>query len=125
MPWNIENYYILGGRVLCIEITIPLIDFIYINIDDVKQAWIDLLREVVQEEPGLEVSWEMVPREKDALVTIRIAKKGELERFTSGEISRALGVTDALAAEEEKTASGKKSTKKKKTAAARRKTSKK
>ncbi|MGQ4870688.1 MAG: hypothetical protein ACP6IT_02490 [Candidatus Thorarchaeota archaeon] len=102
MPWNIENYYILNGRVLCVEVTIPLMEFLYVNIDDVKQAWVEMLSQFVKEQPGLEISWEMEPREEDALITIRIAKSGELEQFSRQEIERALSATDALIAKEEK-----------------------
>ncbi|MCF2136811.1 MAG: hypothetical protein K9W43_06150 [Candidatus Thorarchaeota archaeon] len=102
MPWNIENYYILNGRVLNVEITVPLMDFLYVNIDDVKQAWFEMLSQFVKEEPGLEMSWEIEPRENDALITIRIAKSGELEEFTKDEIEDAISATDALIAEEEK-----------------------
>ncbi len=102
MSWNIENYYILNGRVLNVEISIPLMEFLYVNIDDVKQAWFEMLSQFVQEEPGLEMSWEIEPRDDHALITIRIAKVGELEEFTKDELEDALSATDALIAEEEK-----------------------
>ncbi len=116
MPWNIENYYILNGRVLNVEISIPLMEFLYVNIDDVKQAWFDMLSQFVKEEPGLEMSWEIEPRDNDALITVRIAKTGELEEFTEGELEDALSATDALIAEDEKSPPKKKKTKSKKAA---------
>ncbi|MFW9909884.1 MAG: hypothetical protein ACFFEF_15055 [Candidatus Thorarchaeota archaeon] len=96
MPWDIENYYIVDGRVLSVEIAIPLMEFLYTSIDDVREAWLDMLKEFVSEEPGVEMSWEMQPRDKDALVTIRIAKQGNLEVFTAKEAKGALGAVDAL-----------------------------
>jgi len=123
MPWNIENYYILNGRVLCVEVTIPLMEFLYVNIDDVKQAWVEMLSQFVKEQPGLEISWEMEPCEEDALITIRIAKSGELEQFSRQEIERALSATDALIAKEEKRKKKASTARKKKTGTARQKKS--
>ncbi len=99
MPWDIRNYYIMGGRVLNVEITIPLLEFIYKEapkIEEVKDAWFQMLKQFVKEEPDYEASWEMQPEDDLALVTIRIAKKGELEEFTKKEIEQALGASDAL-----------------------------
>ncbi len=86
-PWNIENYYIQGGRVLTVEFTAPLIDLRLAEIDDIKRAWLDMLHEVVSGQPGLEVSWEMTPRGDVVLVRVRIAKAGELGQFTRREAS--------------------------------------
>ncbi len=99
MPWDIRNYYIMGGRVLNVEITIPLLEFIYEEapkIEEVKDAWFQMLKQFVKEEPDYEASWEMQPEGDLALVTIRIAKKGELEEFTKKEIENALSASDAL-----------------------------
>ena len=96
MPWDIENYHIVDGRVLNVEITIPLMEFIYTNIDDVKEAWEEMLGQFMLEQNGLELSWEMQPRDENALVTIKIAKPGQLEKFTDSEAKGALGAVDAL-----------------------------
>ena len=96
MPWDIENYHIVDGRVLKVDIAIPLVEFLYTNIDDVKEAWLDMLGQFVSEEPGFEMSWTMQPRNEDALVKIRIAKSGELTEFTDAEAKGALGAVDAL-----------------------------
>ncbi|MBN2229272.1 MAG: hypothetical protein JW779_06720 [Candidatus Thorarchaeota archaeon] len=96
MPWDIENYYILDGRILRVEISIPLIEFIYITIDDVKEAWLDMLKQFIAEQPGFDVSWEMQPRDEQAVVTIQIAKSGSLGEFTSEEARGAIGAVDAL-----------------------------
>jgi hypothetical protein len=96
MPWNIENYYILDGRILRVEISIPLIEFLYISIDDVKEAWLDMLKQFVSEQPGIDVSWEMQPREDQAVVTIQIAKRGGLGEFTKEETKGAIDAVDAL-----------------------------
>jgi hypothetical protein len=96
LVWKVENYYIEAGRVLCVEVSIPLRHFIYVTIDDVKQAWFDMLRQFVAERPGFEVSWVMSPREDDALVTVRIGKVGNLKGFTEKESSDALSAVDAL-----------------------------
>ncbi|MHA2118370.1 MAG: hypothetical protein ACW98J_05590 [Candidatus Thorarchaeota archaeon] len=96
MPWNIENYFILNNSVLQVEITIPLMDFIYVKIEDVKDAWVELLGQVVNEHPEYEMSWEMQPKDYDALVLVRIAKSGELKEFTPEEAKVALAAADAL-----------------------------
>lgn len=104
LAWKVENYYIESGRVLCVEVSIPLRHFIYVTIDDVKQAWFDMLRQFVAERPGFEVSWAMVPKDNDALVTVRIGKVGSVEEFTEQESSDALSAVDALFDERTKTA---------------------
>lgn len=96
MPWDIENYSIIDGRVLKVDITLPLIEFIYITIDDVKEAWLDMLKQFVSEQPGFDVSWEMQPRDDQALVTIQIAKAGKLGDFTRDEARGAIDAVDAL-----------------------------
>jgi hypothetical protein len=119
MPWDIENYYIVDGRMLRVEITIPLMEFLYTKIDDVKEAWLDMLDQFVSQQPGIEVSWEMQPRETDAIVTVQIAKSGELGEFTDQEAKGALDAVDALfddkkpAKKKKKAAPKKKATKKK------------
>ncbi|MGQ4912467.1 MAG: hypothetical protein ACP6KW_09895 [Candidatus Thorarchaeota archaeon] len=96
MPWDVENYYIVDDRVLRVEITIPLIEFLYTNIDDVKEAWLEMLDQFVSQQPGIEMSWEMQPRDEDAIVTVQIAKAGELGAFTDKEARGALDAVDAL-----------------------------
>ena len=96
MPWDIENYHIADGRVLNVDIVIPLVEFLYTNIDDVKEAWLEMLGQFVSEEPGFDMSWTMEPRNEDALVKIRIAKSGDLVKFTDAEAKGALGAVDAL-----------------------------
>ncbi|MBD3407455.1 MAG: hypothetical protein GF411_15160 [Candidatus Lokiarchaeota archaeon] len=96
MPWHIDNYYIHSGAVLCVEITIPLIDFLITEIDDVKNAWFTMLQAFVDQNPGFELSWEMEPRDDDALVIVRVAKAGELKKFTDLEKKAALSAADAL-----------------------------
>jgi hypothetical protein len=96
LPWNIENYFILNNSVLQVEITIPLMDFIYVKIEDVKDAWVELLGQVVNEHPEYEMSWEMQPKDYDALVLVRIAKSGDLKEFTPEEAKKALAAADAL-----------------------------
>jgi hypothetical protein len=99
MPWDIRSYYITSGRVLNVEITIPLLEFLYEEapkVEEVKDAWFQMLRQFVTEEPDYEASWEMQPEEDVALVTIRIAKRGELEEFTMKEIESAISASDAL-----------------------------
>ncbi len=96
MAWKVDNYYIESGRVLCVEVSIPLRHFIYVTIDDVKKAWFDMLRQFVAERPGYEVSWAMTPRDEDALVTVRIGKVGKLKEFTKKETSDALSAVDAM-----------------------------
>jgi hypothetical protein len=118
MPWDVENYYIVDGRMLRVEITIPLMEFLYTKIDDVKEAWLEMLDQFVSQQPGIEVSWEMQPRETDAIVTVQIAKSGELGEFTDLEAKGALDAVDALFDD-------KKPTKKKKKAAPKKKATKK
>ena len=116
MPWDIENYHIVDGRILNVEISIPLMEFLYTNIDDVKDAWMEMLGQFISEEPGVEMSWEMQPRGENAIVTIQIAKPGDLETFTDSEAKGALGAVDALfdrKDEETKKKSGKTSKKEK------------
>lgn len=96
MPWNIDNYYIIDSRVLRVEITLPLLEFLYIEIDDVKEAWLEMLRQFVSEQPGFDVSWEMRPQKNKAVVTIQIAKAGELAEFTKEETKGAIDAVDAL-----------------------------
>jgi hypothetical protein len=96
LPWNIENYFIMNNTVLQVEITIPLMEFIYVEIEDVKDAWVSLLGQVVNEHPDYEMSWEMQPKENNALVLVRIAKTGGLGEFTPQEAKDALAAADAL-----------------------------
>ena len=96
MPWDVENYYIVDGRILRVEITIPLLEFLYTKIDDVKEAWLEMLNQFVSQQPGIEMSWEMQPRENDALVTVQIGKTGDLGEFTPQEAQGALDAVDAL-----------------------------
>lgn len=96
LPWDIENYHIVDGRVLNVEISIPLVEFMYTNIDDVKETWEQMLGQFISEQHDLEMSWEMQPRNETALVTIKIAKPGELEKFTESETRGALGAVDAM-----------------------------
>jgi len=93
MQWDIENYIIVDNRILKVEISVPLLDFIYINIDDVKVAWLEMLSQFVSEEPGFDVSWEMQPVDDKAVVTIQIAKTGQ---FTTKETKGAINAVDAL-----------------------------
>ena len=102
IAWDIENYYITGSRVLCVEFKTPLTSFLMVEIDDVKKAWAEMLGEVANEHLGYEMSWEMLPKGENALVLVRIAKEGELEEFTEEEAKTALEVVDALFEEEEK-----------------------
>lgn len=94
--WTVENYYIVEEKVLTVEVTIPLIEFLYITLDDVKDAWLSVLRSIMMEIPGFDISWSMAPRDEDALVTIKIAKTGELKDFTPAEIEGALTAVDAI-----------------------------
>jgi hypothetical protein len=112
LPWDIENYHITDGRILNVEISIPLMEFLYTNIDDVRTAWVEMLGQFVAEEPGVEMSWEMCPRNEMAVVTIRIAKRGTLEPFTDSERKGALGAVDALFGEREQKKPAPKSSKK-------------
>jgi hypothetical protein len=127
MPWDIENYHIVDGQVLNVDIVIPLMEFLFTNIDDVKEAWFDMLGQFVSEEPGFEMSWTMQPRGEDALVTIKIAKSGELAKFTDAEARGAIGAVDALFDEKKETPKSKKKTpaSKKKTSKAKKKSTKK
>ncbi len=94
--WTVENYYIIEGKVLTVEITIPLIEFLYITLDDVKDAWLSVLKSIMKEIPGFDISWTMTPQNEDALVIIKIAKTGELKEFTPSEIDGALTAVDAI-----------------------------
>ncbi len=96
MPWNIDNYFIMNNRVLQVEISIPLMDFLYADIEDVKDTWVEMLGQFVNEHPEFEMSWEMQPKEDDALVLVRIAKAGELGEFSTKEAKDALAAADAL-----------------------------
>ena len=96
MPWDIENYYVLNNRVLHVEISIPLIEFQYVNLDDIRDTWFEVLGQFVSDTPGFEISWEMEVRGDDALVVVRVAKSGELESFEEEEVKSALSAADAL-----------------------------
>jgi hypothetical protein len=102
MPWDVENYYIVDDRILKVEISVPLMEFLYTGIDDVKEAWLEMLDQFVTQQPGFDLSWEMQPRGDDALVTIKIAKAGELDEFTSLESKGALDAMDALMGEKKR-----------------------
>jgi hypothetical protein len=93
MPWDIENYVIVDNRVLKVEISVPLMEFLYVNIDDVKVAWLEMLSQFIVEQPGVDMSWEMQPVDDKAVVTIRIAKSGQ---FTKAETKGAIDAMDAL-----------------------------
>lgn len=93
MPWDVENYHIVDNRVLKVEISVPLMEFIYVNIDDVKVAWLEMLSQFVAEQPGVDMSWEMQPIDDKAVVTIQIAKSGQ---FTKAETKGAIDAVDAL-----------------------------
>jgi len=101
MPWNVENYYIVDDRALFVEITIPLMEFYYTDIEDVKKEWLEMLDRFVKEQPGFDMSWEMQPKDENALVTIKIAKMGQLDDFTDAEARGALDAADALFENEE------------------------
>ncbi len=94
--WTVENYYITDGKILTVEITIPLMEFIYVTVDDVKDAWLSVLQSIMNEIPGFDISWSMVPQDTMALVTIKIAKAGTLKEFTEEEIEGALTAVDAI-----------------------------
>ncbi len=96
MAWKIENYYVVSDKVLCVEVTIPLMEFLHTEIDDVKRAWLEMMSQVSTEEPGFDMSWEIEPRGDDALVTIKIAKAGVLRDFTDSETKNMLSAVDAL-----------------------------
>ena len=93
MPWDIENYVIIDNRILKVEISVPLMEFLYINIDDVKVAWLEMLSQFITEQPGVDMSWEMQPVDDNAVVTIQIAKTGQ---FTKEETKGAIDAVDAL-----------------------------
>lgn len=93
MQWDIENYIIVDNRILRVEISVPLLEFAYIDIDDVKVAWLEMLKQFVSEQPGFDMSWEMRPVDDKALVTIQIAKAGQ---FTAKETKGAIDAVDAL-----------------------------
>ena len=71
-------------------------EFIYLKIDDVKEAWLEMLGQFVTEQPGIDMSWEMEPKGEDALVIIKIAKIGELPEFSPEEARGAIDAVDAL-----------------------------
>ncbi len=71
-------------------------DFLYADIEDVKDTWVEMLGQFVNEHPEFEMSWEMQPKEDDALVLVRIAKAGELGEFSTKEAKDALAAADAL-----------------------------
>ncbi len=96
MAWKIENYYVVCDKVLCVEVTIPLMEFLHTEIDDVKRAWLEMMSQVSTEEPGFDMSWEIEPRDDEALVTIKIAKAGILRDFTDFETRNMLSAVDAL-----------------------------
>ncbi|MGV9169701.1 MAG: hypothetical protein ACOC38_07165 [Promethearchaeia archaeon] len=94
--WDIDNYYIESGKILRIEITTPLIKFMYADLSDVKKAWLEMLKKFVEEQPNFELTWEMKPRDDEAVVTIRIAKSGDLKEFTQQEARNAISAVDAM-----------------------------
>ena len=96
MPWTVDNYNILDKRILRVEITVPLMEFMYLKIDDVKQAWVRFLGQFISEQPGIDMSWEMEPRDDNAWVTLKIAKTGNLPEFSPEEAIGALDAVDAL-----------------------------
>ena len=96
MPWDILSYNIIDKRILKVEISTPLLEFIYLKIDDVKEAWLEMLGQFVSEQPGIDMSWEMEPKGEDALVTIKIAKIGHLPEFSAEEARGAISAVDAL-----------------------------
>jgi hypothetical protein len=96
LAWKIENYYVVSDKVLCVEVTIPLMEFLHTKIDDVKKAWLEMMSQVVMETRGFDMSWEIEPRGDDALVTIKIAKAGVLKDLTATETRNMLSAVDAL-----------------------------
>jgi hypothetical protein len=94
--WDIENYYFEAGKILRVEITTPLIKFMYTDLSDVKKAWLEMLQKFAEEQPNFELTWEMKPRDDKAVVTIRIAKSGELKKFTQQEARDAISAVDAM-----------------------------
>ena len=93
MPWDVENYIVIDNRILKVEISVPLIEFLYVNIDDVKVAWLEMLSQFIVEQPGVDMFWEMQPVDDKAVVTIQIAKAGQ---FTKAERKGAIDAVDAL-----------------------------
>ncbi len=71
-------------------------EFIYLKIDDVKEAWLDMLGRFIADQPGIDMSWEMEPRDENAVVTIKIAKIGDLPEFSVEEARGAIEAVDAL-----------------------------
>ena len=96
MAWKIENYYVVSDKVLNVEVTIPLMEFLHTKIDDVKKAWLEMMSQVITETPGFDMSWEIEPRDDDALVTIKIAKAGVLNELSASETRNMLSAVDAL-----------------------------
>lgn len=96
MPWEILSYNIIDQRILKVEISTPLMEFIYLKIDDVKEAWLEMLGQFISEQPGIDMSWEMEPKDQEALVTIMIAKTGDLPEFSPEEARGAINAVDAL-----------------------------
>ncbi|MGY5859665.1 MAG: hypothetical protein RTU63_09865 [Candidatus Thorarchaeota archaeon] len=93
MLWDIENYHIVDNRILKVEISVPLMEFLYVNIDDVKVAWLEMLSQFVEEQQDVDMSWEMQPVDDKAVVTIQIAKSGQ---FTKAETKGAIDAVDAM-----------------------------
>lgn len=96
LPWDIISYNIIDNRILHVEITTPLIEFMYLKIDDVKKAWVKFLGQFIEDQPGIDMSWEMEPRDDNALVTIKIAKSGSLPEFSAAEAKGAIDAIDAV-----------------------------
>jgi hypothetical protein len=96
MPWDILSYNIVDKRILKVEISTPLMEFMYFKIDDVKEAWVKMLGQFIAEQPGIDMSWEMEPRDDNALVTIKIAKIGDLPEFSAEEARGAIEAVDAI-----------------------------
>jgi len=96
LAWKIENYYVVSDKVLCVEVTIPLMKFLHTKIDDVKKAWLEMMSQVITETPGFDMSWEIEPRGDDAMVTVKIAKAGVLQDLTATETRDMLSAVDAL-----------------------------
>jgi len=96
LAWKIENYYVVSDKVLNVEVTIPLMEFLHTKIDDVKKAWLEMMSQVITETPGFDMSWEIEPRDDDALVTIKIAKAGVLNELSASETRNMLSAVDAL-----------------------------
>lgn len=71
-------------------------EFIYLKIDDVKEAWVNMLGQFIADQPGIDMSWTMEPRDDDAVVTIKIAKIGDLPEFSTEEARGAIDAVDAL-----------------------------